>query len=191
MSHASLPLPLPLPPPPLRSDRLLLRRWRDSDEPAMADINHDPEVTRHLNRPLDEAGVRAFYGVVVEHWERHGFGPWAVERIEPDRPGGLIAAALAGDDAIARLGMPRLISVIHPGNGRSQRVAQKLGMTLERLVPNPALGLDTGLWSLHADKPRPGDQRSSGAMVNDGSHSIRAASSAAESSTTAERSTGA
>jgi hypothetical protein len=49
------------------------------DERAMAESNRDPEVGRCLNRPVDEMAVAAFVGAMVEHWERHGFGPWALK----------------------------------------------------------------------------------------------------------------
>ena len=48
----------------------------------MAEINSDPEVTRYLNRPTNSDAVEAFYGIVVDHWERHGFGFFAVEETE-------------------------------------------------------------------------------------------------------------
>src|SRR3954453_7507724 len=63
----------------VRTERLLLRRWRPDDEGPMAAINRDPEGTRFLNRPVDEASVEGFHGAMGAHWEQHGFGPWAVE----------------------------------------------------------------------------------------------------------------
>jgi RimJ/RimL family protein N-acetyltransferase len=56
----------------LRTERLLLRRWRPEDAEPMAAINRDPEVTRFLNREIDEAAVAAFHGQMVGHWEEHG-----------------------------------------------------------------------------------------------------------------------
>jgi RimJ/RimL family protein N-acetyltransferase len=58
------------------------------------------------------------------------------------------AAIAARDDALHRLALSELISIIHPDNGRSQRVAAKLGMTLERLVHNPGIGREAEVWSL-------------------------------------------
>ncbi len=40
--------------------RLRLRPWREDDVGALAAINRDPEVTRYLNRPVDDAAVEAF-----------------------------------------------------------------------------------------------------------------------------------
>ena len=64
---------------------MLLRRWRAEDEREMARINREPEVARYLNRPVDEAAIAGFYAVICAHWERHGFGPWALESLEPER----------------------------------------------------------------------------------------------------------
>ncbi len=67
----------------LQTDRLLLRRWRPEDEAPMIAVNRDPEVVRYLNRPIDAAAVAAFHGEMLDHWERHGFGFYALESTEP------------------------------------------------------------------------------------------------------------
>jgi RimJ/RimL family protein N-acetyltransferase len=167
----------------LGTPRLLLRRWRAEDEPAMAQINRDPEVGRYLNRPVDEAAVAAFFGLMTGHWERHGFGPWALESREPGLVGRFVgfaglayvppflsaagaapelgwrlsqsawgrglateAALAARDDAFGRLALPAVISIIHPKNERSRRVAVKLGMQLGRQIKNPVLGIEVDVW---------------------------------------------
>ncbi|HEY2054197.1 MAG TPA: GNAT family N-acetyltransferase [Solirubrobacterales bacterium] len=56
------------------------------------------------------------------------------------------AALAARDDAFTRLGLDELISIIHPGNDRSQRVAGKLGMTIDRQVFNPVHDLEVDIW---------------------------------------------
>jgi len=77
----------------LRTERLLLRRWRDEDDAAMMAINRHPEVTRYLNRPVTEVALAAFLPMFVEHWERHGFGPFALESREPEDAGALLGFA--------------------------------------------------------------------------------------------------
>jgi len=72
------------------TQRLRLRDWRAADEGPMAAINRDPEVTRFLNRPVDEQAVTAFFGAMVEHWDVHGFGLFAVESCEADRSGAFL-----------------------------------------------------------------------------------------------------
>ena len=44
------------------------------------------------------------------------------------------AAAAARDHSFSQLGLPRLISLIRPGNFASIRVAERLGMAYQRLV---------------------------------------------------------
>lgn len=58
------------------------------------------------------------------------------------------AAQATRDHAFAVLGLPELIAIIHPDNERSRRVATKLGMTVERLIENPALGRPVELWQM-------------------------------------------
>jgi RimJ/RimL family protein N-acetyltransferase len=58
----------------------------------MVAINTDPEVTRHLNRPVDAAAVDACYGAVTDHWQAFGYGAWVVEA--QDSPGLLGFAGL-------------------------------------------------------------------------------------------------
>jgi RimJ/RimL family protein N-acetyltransferase len=58
------------------------------------------------------------------------------------------AAIAARDDALGRLGLAELISIIHPENERSQRLASKLGMAREREIYNPVLSRMTDVWRL-------------------------------------------
>jgi RimJ/RimL family protein N-acetyltransferase len=37
----------------LRTDRLLMRRWQDSDRAPLAELNADPEVMRFHPKTLD------------------------------------------------------------------------------------------------------------------------------------------
>ena len=60
------------------------------------------------------------------------------------------AALAARDDAFTRLALPELISIIHPANVRSQRVAAKAGMTIERQVFNEFLDRDVDVWQMPA-----------------------------------------
>ncbi len=62
------------------------------------------------------------------------------------------AAQAVRDRAFADLELPELISIVHPENLRSRRVAAKLGMTIERQVANPSLGRGVDVWQLDAPK---------------------------------------
>jgi len=64
----------------LRTSRLLLRRWRDEDVAAFADMSADPAVMEYL-LPLSDRGLspEAWVARARAHWDEHGFGQWVVE----------------------------------------------------------------------------------------------------------------
>ena len=66
----------------IRSERLTLRNWRDSDRTLFAALNADPEVTPDLGGPLDRAGSDAKFDRYVAVFEQHGFCRWALEDLE-------------------------------------------------------------------------------------------------------------
>ena len=53
--------------------------WREGDLAAFAALNGDPEVMEHFAKPLDRAESDALVARIQAHFERHGFGFWAVE----------------------------------------------------------------------------------------------------------------
>jgi RimJ/RimL family protein N-acetyltransferase len=63
----------------LRTDRLYLRRWLASDRPPFARLNADPRVAEFLRGPLSCQESDAMADRIEAHFERHGFGLWAVE----------------------------------------------------------------------------------------------------------------
>jgi RimJ/RimL family protein N-acetyltransferase len=63
----------------VRTDRLLLRRWLDADLEPFAAMNADPRVTEYLPTPLSREQSDAFVERIRAHFDRHGFGHWAVE----------------------------------------------------------------------------------------------------------------
>lgn len=63
------------------------------------------------------------------------------------------AARAVVEQARDALDLPRVISIIHPENRRSQRVAEKLGMRIRRRVHNPVLGLPVEVWELALRPP--------------------------------------
>ena len=65
--------------PELRTPRLLLRRWQDTDRPPFAALNADPVVMEHFPAPLrreqsDDLADRIAAGI-----DERGWGLWAVE----------------------------------------------------------------------------------------------------------------
>lgn len=65
--------------PELRTERLLLRRWRDADRAPFAALNADPEVMAHLLHPLSREESDAFVDRIETQWDEHGWSLWAVE----------------------------------------------------------------------------------------------------------------
>jgi RimJ/RimL family protein N-acetyltransferase len=63
----------------IRTERLILRPWQDSDLPLFAAQNADPVVMRFLNGPLTRAQSDAYAARAIAHLAEHGFGKWAVE----------------------------------------------------------------------------------------------------------------
>ena len=64
----------------LATERLILRRWRESDREPFAGLNADPEVMRHFLRPLTRAESDAFIDRIEARFMERGYGLWAVER---------------------------------------------------------------------------------------------------------------
>ena len=63
----------------MRSERLLLRRWRRSDLAPFAALNADPRVMRYFPATLSRAESDAFADGIEDHFAEKGFGLWAVE----------------------------------------------------------------------------------------------------------------
>ena len=63
----------------IRTERLLLRRWRESDREAFAAMNADPAVVEHLMGPMSRERSDDFVDRIERHWDEHGWGLWAVE----------------------------------------------------------------------------------------------------------------
>jgi RimJ/RimL family protein N-acetyltransferase/shikimate kinase len=69
--------------PILRTERTLLRGWRDEDRAPFAAMNADPEVMEHMVSVLSAAESDAQIALLTESFEIFGFSAWALE--VPDR----------------------------------------------------------------------------------------------------------
>jgi ribosomal-protein-alanine N-acetyltransferase len=69
---------MPLP-ESVRTERLLLRRWRASDRAPFAALGADPRVMRQLGTLLSRSESDALADRIEAHFAAHGFGLWAVE----------------------------------------------------------------------------------------------------------------
>jgi RimJ/RimL family protein N-acetyltransferase len=68
-----------IPVPELRSERLLLRLWRDEDREPFAALNADPRVMEFFSSTLSSAESDAMVERIRHHFVERGFGLWAVE----------------------------------------------------------------------------------------------------------------
>ena len=66
-------------PPTLRTDRLLLRPWREEDRAPFAALNADPRVMEHFPGVLTREQSDALAAALAARLEERGFGLWAVE----------------------------------------------------------------------------------------------------------------
>jgi len=64
---------------PLRTERLLLRSWTDSDRPAFANLNADLRVMQFMPGPLSREESDELFEKLQSHIRAHGFGLYAVE----------------------------------------------------------------------------------------------------------------
>lgn len=145
----------------LETERLTLRMWREDDFPAYAEMCADPEVMRYLGgKTLNTLEAWRHLAFIVGHWHLRGYGHWAVEEKASGRligrlgflnpegwPGFEIGWTLARESwgkgyategarraleyAFGELGRGHVISLIHPENRASVRVAERLGERLE------------------------------------------------------------
>ncbi|WP_322780311.1 GNAT family N-acetyltransferase [Frankia sp. Cas4] len=146
--------------PTLTTDRLILRPIHRDDLDASTAIWSDPEFGRYVGTH-DRHSMWHNLAANIGVWELEGVGPWSVvERAtgalvgraglwnEPGWPGIELvwfigrpwwgrgyapeAARAAGTWAFANHDVDRLVAVLRRDNEKSGRVAEKLGMTLDR-----------------------------------------------------------
>ena len=78
------------------TDRLVLRRLGESDFDPFSAMNADPNVMRYFPRTLAPAETREMMNRNDAHFERHGFGFWAVEMQATGEFAGFIGLGVPG-----------------------------------------------------------------------------------------------
>jgi RimJ/RimL family protein N-acetyltransferase len=73
--------------PQLRTERLLLRRWREADLEPFAALNADPEVMEHFPALLSVEQSAALVARIERCFDERGYGLWAVEVRAEDADG--------------------------------------------------------------------------------------------------------
>jgi RimJ/RimL family protein N-acetyltransferase len=71
----------------LKTERLILRMFRETDFEQYAAIMCDAEVTRYLGdgMPLTRADAWRQLAMLLGHWQLRGYGHWAVEELASGR----------------------------------------------------------------------------------------------------------
>ena len=156
----------------MRTDRLVLRPFRDTDLPLYAALNADPKVAEWLGGPLSREDSDDIALWANARWEADRLGLLAVERAADgaflgmcglhrlrDRPhdvevGWRLAYQYWGQGyateaarawlryGFEELGLPRIISVTDEPNVRSLAVMRRLGLTF---LENDRIQ-DNGVW---------------------------------------------
>lgn len=66
-------------PDSMRTERLLMRRWRQSDREQFARLNADPVVMEHFPSTLTREESDGFADAIEARFEQRGYGLWAIE----------------------------------------------------------------------------------------------------------------
>lgn len=77
----------------IKTDRLLLRRWKDSDLPALTVLNQDPVVMEFIGPLLSQAESQAMIARAEKSWDELGYGRFAVEVADTEQFVGFIGLA--------------------------------------------------------------------------------------------------
>jgi len=85
--------------PTLKTERLVLRRWRDDDLEPFATMNADPVVMEHFPAPLTRLQTEELVARFERHFDEHGFGLWAVETADEGEFIGFVGLAVPNFEA--------------------------------------------------------------------------------------------
>jgi RimJ/RimL family protein N-acetyltransferase len=149
--------------PVLETERLRLRLWREDDLDAFADFCADEGSTRYLGGVCAREDAWRRMAVITGHWTLRGYGIWVIEDKATGQfagysglwnpegwPGQEVtwsvsaafrrrgyaveAARRARAYAYDELNWPTAVSVIHPDNVPSKRVADRVGAVPEKRI---------------------------------------------------------
>ena len=147
----------------LGTDRLILRPWRNDDFEPFAAYQSDEELARFVGGACSRDVAWRRMAAIVGHWQLRGFGYWVLEERSTGAFAGAAglwfpegwpelevgywlfsgmqgkgyateAATRARDFAFEDLGATSLVSYIHPDNGASIRVAERMGARREAAI---------------------------------------------------------
>jgi RimJ/RimL family protein N-acetyltransferase len=78
----------------LRTDRLLLRRWRPEDREPFAALNADPVVMEHFVTCLTRGESDDMVDRIEDQFDDEGYGLWAVEIVDTGQFAGFVGLKL-------------------------------------------------------------------------------------------------
>jgi RimJ/RimL family protein N-acetyltransferase len=145
----------------IETARLRLRMFRPADLDNLAALFADPDVMKYVGdgKPIGREEAGKALDSIIQHWQRHGFGRWAVEdktTREFVGYGGLrslfgmpevvyhLATRHWGKGFATELGkaslrygfethhFARIVAVARPENAASIHVMEKLGLQIEK-----------------------------------------------------------
>jgi ribosomal-protein-alanine N-acetyltransferase len=167
----------------IETERLRLRKLRPDDLDSLAVLLADPDVMRYVEdgKPKGrDIADRALHSIIA-HWDRHGFGRWAVEDKSTGEFlgfGGLRSLfgtpevvyhlakphwgkGYATELARASLrygfkehGFARIVAIVKPQNAASIHVLEKLGMHFE--METSYYGIEVAQYGIMADQFKTG-----------------------------------
>ena len=166
--------------PVLETERLRLRGWTVADFDALVDFYADEDLTRYIGGTSDRWDGWRRFSAMAGHWTLRGHGLWGLEAKEDRRLVGWCgllspegwpepeigwslfagehgrgyateAALRARDYAYRDLGWTTLMSLVHPDNRPSIRVAERLGARFEK--PFVIRGTEVGIYRHPAATP--------------------------------------
>jgi ribosomal-protein-alanine N-acetyltransferase len=149
--------------PELETSRLRLRMFTADDLEELARITGDPEVMKYLGTSgaRTKEKTKNTIDAILRHWERHGFGIWAIEHKADNKLIGWCglqrldktpevevayllakaywkqglateAASAAIEYGFSGLKLKRIVAIARPENVGSYRVMEKVGMKYEK-----------------------------------------------------------
>lgn len=83
----------------IRTSRLLLRQWQDSDLGQLIKMNADPKVMEFIGPPLNMDQSKAMMERARVSWKEHGYGRFAVEVLDSGSTIGFVGLAQTRIDA--------------------------------------------------------------------------------------------
>ena len=167
----------------IETARLRLRMLRPDDLDNLAGLLADPDVMRYVEdgQPKGREVAEKALLSIIAHWERHGFGRWAVEdKTTGEFLGfGGLRSLFGTPEVVYHLGKPhwgkgyatelgraslqygfrdhgfeRIVAIVKPGNAASIHVLEKLGMRFE--METSYYGMDVVQYSIMADQFKSG-----------------------------------